>query len=175
MWRDVSRTPGAATTRAARLDAALTTPEIDLDRAYALARAMLGDKAFAWPREGALSLKIGRASVLGVQAKQADVNVRLDANGLDIDPLMVADFGGAALAVRGRIDTRLASPRGTMTLDLDARSLDGVLAVLEKFAPETAEQVRRSAGRVTPVLLRASLDDGSGRCGQLARERQIQG
>jgi uncharacterized protein involved in outer membrane biogenesis len=143
--------------RPARLDAALTTPEIDLDRVHALATAMLGDTAFAWPREGAVSLKIGRASVLGVQAKQADVNLRIDANGLELDPLMVADFGGAALAVRGRIDTRLASPRGAVTLDLDARTLDGVLAVMEKFAPETAEQLRRSAGRVTPVLLRASL------------------
>src|SRR5260370_25450233 len=28
---------------------------------------------------------------------------------------------------------------------------------MEKFAPETAAQLRRSAGRVTPVLLRASL------------------
>jgi uncharacterized protein involved in outer membrane biogenesis len=143
--------------RPARLDAALTSPEINLDRVHALAKAMLGDTAFAWPREGALSLKIGRASVLGVQAKQADVNLRIDANGLEIDPLMVADFGGAALAVRGRIDTKMASPRGAVTLDLDARSLDGVLAIMEKFAPETAEQLRRSAGRVTPVLLRASL------------------
>jgi large subunit ribosomal protein L24 len=143
--------------RAARLDAALSTPEIDLDRVHALARAMLGDTALAWPREGALSLKIGRASVLGVQAKQADVNVRIDASGLAIDPLVVADFGGAALAVRGRIDTRLPSPRGTVTLDLDARSLDGVLAVMEKVAPETAGQLRRSAGRVTPTSLRASL------------------
>jgi uncharacterized protein involved in outer membrane biogenesis len=143
--------------RPARLDAALTAPEIDLDRVHALAKAMLGDTALAWPREGALSLKIGRASVLGVQAKQADVNLRIDANGLDIDPLMVADFGGAALAVRGRIDTRMEAPRGTVTLDLDARTLDGVLAVMEKFAPETAAQLRRLAGRVTPVLLRASL------------------
>jgi hypothetical protein len=155
--------------RPARLDAALTAPEIDLDRAHALAKAMLGDAAFAWPREGAVSLKIGRAFVLGVEAKQADVNVRIDANGLEIDPLRIADFGGAALAVRGRIDTKLASPRGAVTLDLDARTLDGVLAIMEKFAPATAEQLRLSAGRVTPVLLRASLTmDPGGAASSLA-------
>ena len=140
-----------------RLDAALSAPDIDLDRVHAIATAMLGDTAAAWPRAGHLSLKVGRALILGVEAKQADVSVRLDATGLDIDPLTVADFGGAALAVRGRIDTRTASPRGTVTLDLDARALDGVLAVMEKFAPETAEQLRRSAPSVAPVLLRASL------------------
>jgi uncharacterized protein involved in outer membrane biogenesis len=141
----------------ARLDAALSAPDIDLDRVQDIATAMLGDTAAAWPRAGHLSLKVGRALILGVEARQADVNVRIDANGIDIDPLTIADFGGAALAVRGRIDTRTASPRGTVTLDLDARALDGVLAVMEKFAPETAEQLRRSAPRVAPVLLRASL------------------
>ena len=44
-----------------------------------------------------------------------------------------------------------------MTLDLDARALDGVIAAVEKFAPQAAEQLRRSAGRLTPVTLRASL------------------
>jgi uncharacterized protein involved in outer membrane biogenesis len=143
--------------RPARLDAALSAPEIDLDRVHALAQAMLGDTALTWPREGALSLKIGRALVLGVQATQADVNVRIDANGLEIDPLRVADFGGAVLEVRGRIDTRMESPRGTVTLRLDARALDGVLAVMEKLAPETADELRRSAGRITPLSLSASL------------------
>jgi hypothetical protein len=149
--------------RPARLDAALTTPDIDVDRVYALTRALLGDTKFAWPRQGALALKIGRASVLGIQARQADVNLRLDANGLAIDPLMVADFGGAALAVRGRIDTKSLSPRGTLTLDLDARALDGIVALLEKVAPDAAAQLRSSAGRLLPMLLRASLtmDPGS--------------
>ena len=143
--------------RPARLDAALSAPDVDLDRVHAVATAILGDTAVAWPRAGHLSLKVARALVLGVEAREAAVSVRLDANGLDIDPLVVADFGGASLAVRGRIDTRTASPRGTVTLDLDARALDGVLAVVERFAPDTAEQLRRSAGRVSPVVLRASL------------------
>ncbi|TMJ31258.1 MAG: hypothetical protein E6G96_07745 [Alphaproteobacteria bacterium] len=149
--------------RPARLDAAFTAPEIDLDRLRALTQALLGQAMFAWPREGTISLKTDRALLLGVQARQADVNLRLDASGLAIDPLLVADFGGAALAVRGRIDTSSPSPRGTVTIDLDARALDGILALLEKVAPEAAERLRSSAGRLTPMVLRASLtmDPGS--------------
>ena len=92
----------ASDNRPARLDAALTAPDIDLDRVHAFAKAVLGDAAFDWPREGALSLKIARAAVAGVEAKQADVNMRIDANGLEIERLSIADFGGAALAVKGR-------------------------------------------------------------------------
>ena len=111
---------------------------------------MLGDTAFDWPREGTLSLKIGRATVAGVEAKQADVNMRIDADGLEIERLAIADFGGATLAVKGRIDTRAQSPRGAVTLDLDARALDGVVALIEKFAPQAADQLRRSADSLTP-------------------------
>ena len=78
-------------------------------------------------------------------------------SGLAIEQFAVADFGGAALAVKGRIGTKAQSPRGALTLDLDARALDGVTAALEKFAPQAADQLRRSAGRLTPLVLRASL------------------
>ena len=141
----------------ARLDAALIAPDIDLDRVNLVAKAVLGGVAFDWPRRGALSLKIGRALIAGVEAKQTDVNLRLGAHGLEIDQLAVADFGGAAFALKGRIDTKAQPPRGALTLDLDARGLDGVTAALEKFAPQAAEQLRRSAGRFTPLVLRASL------------------
>jgi uncharacterized protein involved in outer membrane biogenesis len=147
----------ASDSRPARLDAVLTAPEIDLDRAQTVAKAVVGDTPFDWPREGALSLKIGRAVLAGVEAKRADIDMRIDANGLEIEQLAIADFGGAALAVKGRIDTRGQTPRGALTLDLDARSLDGVTALVDKFAPRIAEQVRRSSGRITPVTLRGSL------------------
>src|SRR5207247_2231852 len=69
----------------------------------------------------------------------------------------VGDFGGAALSAKGRIDTHLSAPRGTVTLDLDARALDGVAALIEKFSPQTADQLRRGAGRLVPAKLRALL------------------
>jgi uncharacterized protein involved in outer membrane biogenesis len=148
-----------------RVEAALTTPEVDLDRLHMLAKAVLGDTPFDLPREGAISLHVGRATAAGVQIKQADVKARIDAHQIDIEQLSIADIGGAKLAVNGRIDTKLLPPRGTMTLDLDAQSLDGVLAVLEKFAPEKAEPLRRIAGRASPLFVRATLTVDPGAAG----------
>jgi uncharacterized protein involved in outer membrane biogenesis len=142
--------------RPARLDAAITAPEIDLDRVNALSKALLGGTAFDWPRDVTLSLKIGRAIVAGVEAKQTDVNMRIGANGIEIERLAIADLGGAALAVKARIDTKAQTPRGALTLDFDARTLDGLVILLEKFAPQAADQLRGYAGRLTPVSLRAS-------------------
>ena len=161
--------------RPARLDAALSAPAIDLDRMYVIGTGVFGDSAIAWPHAGQLSLKAARASMLGVEARDADVNVRLDANGVDIDPLKVADFGGAALAIRGRIDTRAASPRGTVTLDLDARVLHGLVAVLQRFAPAVAEQLRRSAPQVSPLLLRASITMDPGAASEASARLKVDG
>src|SRR5258707_11756845 len=124
----------ASNDRPARLDAALTAPEVNFDRVHALAKAILGDTDFDRPREGALSFKIGRASIGGVEVKQSDVKMRIEPDGLEIEQLAIADFSGAALAIKGRIDTKAQSPRGAVTLYLDARSLEGVTALVEKFA-----------------------------------------
>src|SRR5260370_34771148 len=142
--------PGASDDGRAGLEAALTAPEIDFDRVHAVAKAVLGDTAFDWPREGALSLKIARAVVAGVEAKQAEVEVRGDARGFEIARLAVADFGGAKLAVKGRVGGAAPSSRGPLTRDVDARALDGVVALVEKIAPAAGEQPRRSAARPTP-------------------------
>ncbi len=102
--------------RPARIEAALNAPELDLDRTQAMVRGMFGDTTFEWPREGALSINVGSASLAGVEAKRAEVKMQFDARGLDIERLAIADFGGAALAVSGRIDTRNKTPRGALTL-----------------------------------------------------------
>ena len=44
-----------------------------------------------------------------------------------------------------------------MTLDLDVRNGDGVIAVLDKLAPDAARELRRSAARYLPAKLTASL------------------
>jgi uncharacterized protein involved in outer membrane biogenesis len=157
----------ASAERPARLDAAITAPEIDLDRINALGKALLGDAAFDWPRDVTLSLKVGRAIVAGLEAKQTDVNMRIGANGIEIDRLAIADFAGASLAVKAHIDTK-AQPHGTMTIDLDARTLDGLLVLLEKSAPQAADQLRRSVGRLTPLTMRASLAVDPGAAGSTA-------
>src|SRR5262249_61574655 len=98
--------------RPARLEAALTAPEIDFDRVHAVAKALLGGVAFDWPREGTLSLKITRALVAGVEAKQAEIDMRSDANGFEIARFAIADFGGATLAGQRRSADRRATCGG---------------------------------------------------------------
>ncbi|HYY37165.1 MAG TPA: AsmA-like C-terminal region-containing protein, partial [Xanthobacteraceae bacterium] len=161
--------------RPARLEAALSTPEIDFDRVHAVAKAVLGETTFDWPREGALSLKIARALVAGIEAKQAEIEMRSDANGFEIARLAIADFGGATLAAKGRIDAKAQPPHGAMTLDVDARALDGILALVEKIAPEAGERLRRSAPRLTPLTLRAAVSLDPAAAGSAAAKIKIDG
>src|SRR5262249_3575834 len=99
--------------------------------------------------------------VAGVEARRADVDVQFERGGIDIKRLVIGDFGGAALNVRGRIDNRAQGPRGSVTLDLDARSLEGGVSVLEEVAPQAAAEFRRRAPRFVPAKLQASLKVGS--------------
>jgi large subunit ribosomal protein L24 len=143
--------------RPPRLEATLSAPELNLDRAQALVQGMFGDKTFQWPREGMLAVKVGRASFGGLEATGADVHMRFDSQGLDIERLAVADFAGSSIAVKGHIDTRTRSPRGHMEFDLDARALDGVALLADKVAPSFAETLRRRAGQLVPARLTATL------------------
>jgi uncharacterized protein involved in outer membrane biogenesis/Flp pilus assembly protein TadD len=147
--------------RPARIEAALSAPEVDFDRGYALVQDMfagtLAGPALEWPREGTLALDIARSSIAGVAVQRADIKLRLDTRALDIERLAIADFGGASVAGRGSIDLGTRTPRGTVALDLDVRAPDGVIALLDKFAPQAAVGLRRSAGKFLPAKLQASL------------------
>ena len=147
--------------RPPRIEATLTAPDIDFDRAYALAQGVFADTPFELPREGSISLKLGRAAFAGVEARRADVDVQFERGELDIKRLVVGDFGGAALAIKGRIDSRGRAPRGSLTLDLDAKALDGVATLLEKVAPQAAAELRRRAARFVPAKVQAALTVGS--------------
>jgi uncharacterized protein involved in outer membrane biogenesis len=140
----------------AKLNATLHAGELDVDRAQTFLLASLGEPV-DWPREGTLAIDIGRATVAGVEAKDIAVKMRRDPGGLDIERLAIGDIGGAKLTVGGRFDTHESAPRGAMTLDLDARSLDGMAALIGKFSAPAAERIRRTASRSVPVKLHASL------------------
>jgi large subunit ribosomal protein L24 len=147
--------------RPPRIEASLTAPDIDFDRASALAQAVFAGTPFELPREGSISLKLGRAALAGVEARRADIDVQFEREVLDIKRLVVGDFGGAALAIKGRIDSRAQAPRGTLTVDLDAKTLDGVATLMEKVAPQAAAELRRRAARFVPAKVQASLMVGS--------------
>jgi uncharacterized protein involved in outer membrane biogenesis len=141
----------------AKLNAALRAPELDLDRVQQVLTASLGELALEWPREGTLAIDVGRTIGSGIEAKDVSIKMRRDPGAFEIERLTVGDLGGAKLTAGGRIDTRGAIPRGTMSLDLEARSLDGTAALIERFSPPVADRIRRAAGRSAPVKLHASL------------------
>src|SRR5436309_8844930 len=66
-------------------------------------------------------------------------------------------------------------PRGALTLEVDARALDGIVALVEKIAPATGEQLRRSAARLTPLTLRAALGLDPAAAGNTAAKLKLDG
>jgi uncharacterized protein involved in outer membrane biogenesis len=147
----------AGATRPARVDAELSAAELDLDQAIAFTRAALAGTTLDPPGEVALAVDIAVATIGGVEAKDAKAKLNFDANGLVLERVAVADLGGAALDLNGRIDAIVTAPRGTLTLDVDGSRLDGIAAVLAKYAPQTADTIRTLAPRLAPAKLSALL------------------
>ncbi|MDB5597967.1 MAG: alpha-isopropylmalate/homocitrate synthase AsmA [Xanthobacteraceae bacterium] len=147
--------------RPARLDAELRAAVLDIDGVLAFGKAAFAGTAIERPREVKLAIELGRATIAGIEAQRASARLRFDTQGLQVERLSVADLGGAAFDMSGRIDTG-AAPRGAVTLDLNARKLDGITAILQKFAPDAVPPFRRMAQRLTPAKLRAtvSVDPG---------------
>ena len=147
----------AADRHPARLVADLKAASIDVDQLAALAGAALTSTNSDLPAEVALTADVGEAMIAGVNAKNAHVKLALDAKGLAFDRLSIADLGGAAIEASGRMSAPWSAPRGTLSLDLDARALDSTLALLSKFAPRIAEGIRPLAARLNPVKAHAVL------------------
>ncbi|HKA74178.1 MAG TPA: AsmA family protein [Xanthobacteraceae bacterium] len=147
----------AAGTRPARLDAELTAAELDVDQTIAFGRAALAGTTLDAPGEVALAADVGVATIGGVAAKDVKAKLNFDAKGLVLERVAVADLGGAALDLNGRIDAAVTSPRGTLTLDITGNRLDGVAAVLAKYVPRSADKVRLLAPRFAPAKLSALL------------------
>jgi large subunit ribosomal protein L24 len=142
----------------ARLEAAVNAAELDLDGLLFFARGALGGTTFDRPGEIALAFDVGRATVLGVEAKNAKGKLRFDSKGIQVEQLTIADLGGTALNASGLIDATPSSHRGSVTVDINARDLSGMSALTASFLPHLAPQIRRMAERLAPARLRATLD-----------------
>ncbi|MFZ0115047.1 MAG: AsmA family protein [Xanthobacteraceae bacterium] len=145
----------------ARLDVGLTAAAFNLDNAISLASAALAGAnasgtAFERPGEIALAVDLGRVTFAGVDAKNAKANVTFDGTGLRIAALSIADFGGAAITASGGIEAPSGSPRGTVTLGLDARKVDGLAALAAIVSPKAADLLRANASRMVPAKLEAA-------------------
>ena len=123
----------------------------------AFGRAALDGTAFERPRAGSLSMDIGRATVAGIDVKGISGTLKLDPEGLTFDKVRIADLADAAFSLNGRMEGALDAPRGTVTFDVDARGLDGTVAVLAKYLPQAAGPLRQAAGKITPLKTQVTL------------------
>jgi large subunit ribosomal protein L24 len=146
----------AAGGKGARIDTALNAAELDLDAANAFTRALLAGSAVEPPTEAALSLELGRASFAGFEAGKTSARLQYDKTGLKIERLTIENFGGANLAASGQI-ALAPVPHGSVALDLDARDLAGVNALVGRYTPEMAARLRGAVASLAPARLRATL------------------
>lgn len=151
----------ATANRPARLDAALSADEFDVDGALAFAGNALAGAGFDRPGEITLALDVGKATYAGVEAKNAKAKLNFDGNGLHIERVSVADLNGAAINASGRIDTLSASPRGSIAMTIDAQRLEGAARLAGRFVPRAADAMQGLAGRAAKTRLNAKLDVGS--------------
>jgi large subunit ribosomal protein L24 len=140
-----------------RLDAELKAAELDVDGILAFGRAALDGSAFERPRMISLAVDIGRATMAGIDVKGVSGTFKLDPDGLTFDKVRIADLADAAFNLNGRMEGALDAPRGTVTFDVDARGLDGTVAVLTKYLPQVAAPLRQAAPKITPLKAQATL------------------
>jgi large subunit ribosomal protein L24 len=151
----------AAAGTPARLDAALTAAQLDIDAALDFGRAMLAGSALVRPGEMTLAADIGRATFAGIDARDLTARLTIDGAGLQIDRLAVADYGGGSFAASGRVDTSGQSPRGLLSVDIETRQTAAVGTIVERFAPKLAGPVRDLMDRVGHAKLHATADIAS--------------
>jgi uncharacterized protein involved in outer membrane biogenesis len=147
----------AAESRPARLEAELTAAQIDLDQAAAFAGAAFSGTSLELPGEMALAIDIGQATLGGIEARNASIRLKLDARTLVLERVAVADLGGGAVALEGRIEEPLKAPRGALSLDVDARALDGAVALISRLVPSAGATLRRVATPLSPLKLHAGV------------------
>jgi uncharacterized protein involved in outer membrane biogenesis len=147
----------AAGTRPARLDAALHAPVLDIDTALGFGKALLAGSHIERPHDMTIAADIGHATIAGFDARDLSARLKVDADGLQIDKLSVADLGGGAFSASGRIDTASSPPQGSIRVDLDALDMAPVMALLARIAPKTAQALQRGASAMAPAKLNATL------------------
>jgi hypothetical protein len=140
-----------------RLDAELKAAELDVDGVLAFGRTALDGTAMERPRVISLNVDVGRATVAGIDVRGVSGTFKLDPEGLTFDKVRVADLANAAFDLNGRMEGALDAPRGTVTFDIDARSLDGTVAVLSQYLPQVAGPLRQAAPKITPLKTRATV------------------
>src|SRR5581483_9684088 len=142
-------------TQPARLEANFKAQDLDIDAALAFGNALLAGADIERPHDMTIAADIGHGTVAGLDARDLSARLKVDAGGLRIDRLSVADLGGAAMSASGHIVTA-PKPQGRINLDLDARNMTPVAALLARFWPETAGMIAPRAQAMRPRLRSSS-------------------
>ena len=162
--------------RPARLDAEIKAPQLDIDGAVAFGKALLAGSTMERPRDMSISADIERAIFAGVEARDARARIEIDASGLRLDRLSVGDFAGTSFAASGRVETGGHAPRGTLSLDLEAKQTAAAVATAGKFAPKNIEPAVGLLERVRRARLHATLDvTGDDKSAESAAQLAING
>ena len=156
-----------------RLDADLKAGDLDVDGVLAFGRAALEGSALARPRDVALTVDVGRATIAGVDVKGVSGTFKLDPAGITFDRVRIADLGDAAFNLNGRMEGALDAPRGTVTFDVDARGLDGTAAVLRSICPRRP-RLCATRPRASSRSRRMRRSDRAGVLDRSARQQQDQ-
>jgi uncharacterized protein involved in outer membrane biogenesis len=144
--------------RPARIDAELKANQFDLDSAFDFGKALLAGSALDRPREINLKANIGRATFAGIEARDAHALMKVDGDGLLIDRFSIGDFAGGNFAASGRIETGGHAPRGTVSVDFEAKQTASLAAIAAKFSAEKTRPVIGLLERVGRGKLRAKLE-----------------
>jgi len=160
----------AAGDRPAALDGELHAAKLDVDALTAFAQAAASDGGFEIPRAVSLVLDVGEATLAGIDARMVNARLKLNAGILHIDRLSIGDLGGAALEASGRIDELSSQPRGQVTLDMNAATLDGLATIAGRYAPQVPDSVRPFADRLAPAKVHGVLTiERAGKTGSVAK------
>jgi len=144
--------------RPARIDAELKANQFDLDSAFDFGKALLAGSALDRPREINLKANIGRATFAGIEASDAHALMKVDGDGLLIDRFSIGDFAGGNFSASGRIETGGHAPRGTVSVDFEAKQTASLAAIAAKFSAEKTRPVIGLLERVGRGKLRAKLE-----------------
>ena len=160
----------AAGDRPAALDGELHAAKLDVDALTAFAQAAASDGSFEIPRAVSLVLDVGEATLAGIDARMVNARLKLNAGILHIDRLSIGDLGGASLEASGRIDELSSQPRGQVTLDMNAATLDGLATIAGRYAPQVPDSVRPFADRLAPAKVHGVLTiERAGKTGSVAK------
>ncbi len=145
---------GAAVPSArSRLDADLKADRFDLDTVMRIASSAEG--AGVWPGEARVALDVGRATLLGQEARGINARLAYDDKAWTLERVAIADLGGATLDGSGMIDRGASS--GRVTIDAKAPSLEKLAVLVTPLSPMLAARLRAVPDRNAAAGLKFTL------------------